>query len=44
MKQRELNTQWFDDIGENGKHIGNFSCYIAYVYAVNARLFSYINN
>ena len=41
MEMKGWNTAWRDELGRNErlhrKRIGDFACYVAYVYAVNSR-------
>lgn len=37
MEKNDLDTQCFEGIGEDRKRIGDFACYISYVYSVNSR-------
>ncbi|HEO7221104.1 TPA: hypothetical protein VBE33_002019 [Streptococcus agalactiae] len=36
-KQKGYEFPWFESIKDNRKQLGNLACYIAYIYAVNAR-------
>lgn len=37
IKESNGDTSWFDDITEDRKRIGDFACYVIYIYSVNAR-------
>ena len=36
-KQKGYEFPWFESIKDNRKQLGDFACYVSYVYAVNAR-------
>ena len=37
LVQEGVDVSWFDAIEDNRKQIGDFACYIAYIYSINAR-------
>ena len=37
LGQEGVDVSWFDAIEDNRKQIGDFACYIAYIYSINAR-------
>lgn len=37
MEKNNLDIQCLDELGEDRKRIGDFACYISYIYSVNAR-------
>ena len=37
LGQEGVDVSWFDSIEDNRKQIGDFACYIAYIYSINAR-------
>ena len=37
LGKESVDISWFDAIEDNRKQIGDFACYIAYIYSINAR-------